>query len=101
MSRFSALTIPADTEMPMPSGLPMVSTGSPTCSASLSPHFSDRQRMTDIDLEHGEIEHRRDREQRRWARSPSLKMAVMSSAPSTTCLLVTMIPLGSMMKPEP
>ncbi|MEJ0016937.1 MAG: hypothetical protein WDN25_10265 [Acetobacteraceae bacterium] len=34
-------------------------------------------------------------------RLPSLKITLISSAPSMTCLLVTMIPAGSMMNPEP
>jgi len=36
MSRLSALTIPEVTDMPMPSGLPIASTGSPTCTLLLS-----------------------------------------------------------------
>ncbi len=37
MFRFNALTMPPLTLSPTPSGLPIASTGSPTCTAALSP----------------------------------------------------------------
>ena len=101
MSRSRAETMPAVTVPPRPNGLPIAITQSPTRSASLSPKrtkgslrsaftfrsarsvFGSRPRISASSV------------------SPSEKVTVTSSASSTTWLLVTTRPSGSITKPEP
>src|ERR1700710_2019915 len=58
MSRSSALTTPALTDSPTPSGLPIASTGSPTRSFSASAHFIAGSGFLAVPLDHGEIDGR-------------------------------------------
>src|SRR5580658_10077088 len=100
MLRWRALTIPTLTELPSPSALPIAKTGSPTRTASLSANFSTGSRRSEFTF--------------KSARSQGLtpttaasstvlswSVTVTVSALSTTCLLVTIKPLGSTMKPVP
>src|SRR5580765_1864562 len=100
--RLRALTIPVVTVPARPSGLPMAMTGSPTLSASESPT------ATGVRPDGGEV-------RRTTARSvegsvprmvplsdrPSVSVTVTAVAPSTTWLLVRMLPALSRMTPEP
>ena len=93
--------MPAETDIPRPSGLPIASTPSPTCSASLLPHLSTGRLRSTSTFNTARSSIAATATSLAGTRSPSLNNTLMSSAPSMTCLLVTMIPLGSMMKPEP
>ena len=75
--------------------------GVPDTQALAVAPFQRRQRPTGIHLQHREVDHGSNREQLAGTLSPLSKITLMSRAPSMTCLLVTIIPLGSMMKPEP
>src|SRR5438874_1828353 len=101
MSRLSALTMPAVTDMPIPSGLPTASTGSPTCSLSLSPKRTARSVCGGSTLRSAISMVRAADMTVAGTRAPSSKVTMISYEDSTTCQLVATTPEGSMTNPEP
>src|SRR5215472_13294965 len=101
MSRAVAEMMPAVTVPPSPNGLPIASTQSPTLVFDESPQLaagsgvfaSTLRSARSVTLSRPIT----------WACSTvsSLSVTVIWSALAMTCALVTMIPDGSMMKPEP
>ncbi len=65
MLRLSALTSPPLTESPTPSGLPIASTGSPTCTFALSAHRTAGSLRPVLTLMHRQIDQRGGVEQHR------------------------------------
>src|SRR5829696_6615264 len=102
MGRPRPLTIPAVTLIPTFKGLPMAITGSPTPTESESPSVSGSSAsrgastfMTATSVE-GSCP-----TTSASLRTPSANLTEISSAPSTTCWLVTMCPASSTTNPEP
>ena len=101
MSRLSALTMPAVTEPPNPNGLPIAITGSPTRIARLSPNPTTGNGFTALTF--STARSAIGLEPSRAARNVvlSCNVTLIISASLITCALVTMMPLGSMMNPDP
>ncbi len=102
MSRRVAEITPTVTVPPRPNGLPIAITQSPTRIFELSPNF------TEVSGSFGSTRSSarsvlasRPTTSATFSLVPSVRMAVISSAPSMTWLFVTIKPLGSMMKPDP
>src|SRR5829696_4909628 len=102
MGRPRPLTIPVVTLIPTLRGLPMAMTGSPTPTEPESPSVSGSSsfpgastRNTATSVE-GSCP-----TSSASLRAPSANLTEMSSAPSTTCWLVTMCPASSTTNPEP
>ena len=100
-SRFNALTTPVLTEVPIPKGLPTAITGWPTCRASLSPNCNAGSLRGKVHLEQGEVHRSAAAINCAGASTLSWKMTRIIAASWMTCLLVTMIPDGSITAPEP
>ena len=101
ISRPRADTIPAVTLPPSPNGLPIARTQSPTREASESPNASAGSGLSDFTFSNAMSTRSSRPMSVAFSEVLSCRVTVISSAPSITWLLVTMMPDGSMMKPEP
>ena len=90
MLRSSALTIPIDTELEKPSGLPIAMTASPWRSASLSPIVAVGSGLSTFTLITAMSASTASATSSARTRTPSANVTRNSLPPSTTCLLVTM-----------
>src|SRR5215212_4757806 len=97
-----ALTIPVVTLIPTFKGLPMAMTGSPTPTLAESPSVSGSSTPRDAStfMTATSVEGSSPTTSA-CSRTPLAKLTEMSSAPPTTCWLVTMWPCSSSTNPEP
>src|SRR4028118_814562 len=102
IGRPSPLTIPVLTLMPTLSGLPMAITGSPTPNAPESPSVSGRSKLSGAStwMTATSVEGSSPTSSAGLL-TPLANLTEISSAPSTTCWLVTMCPPSSSTNPEP
>src|SRR5215212_1454430 len=102
MGRPIPLTIPVVTLIPTFKGLPMAITGSPTPTESESPSVSgsSASRGASTCMRATSVEGSCPTTSASL-RTPSENLTEMSSAPSTTCWLVTMCPASSTTNPDP
>ncbi len=101
MLRLRADTMPAVTVPPSPKGLPTAITGSPTRILSLSPKGTAGRGWAGFTFSTATSTLLSLPTTSALSLVPSVRMTVMSLAPSITWLLVITMPAGSMMKPEP
>ena len=93
--------MPAVTDPPSPNGLPAATTQSPTSNARLSPQLTAGSRADGITLITAISVSSSAPTSRAGSWVPSDRLTTMVSALPTTWLLVTMMPPGSIMNPEP
>ncbi|MNN47918.1 hypothetical protein D3C81_1623620 [compost metagenome] len=100
MSRALAETMPAVAVPPRPKGLPTAMTQSPTRGAAASSKLTNGKASPSTLMTARSVPSSRPI-RRAFSSRPSLSLTLISSAFSTTWLLVTMKPSAEIRKPEP